>query len=102
MIRIEDFQCEGLLPILEAFPTYRSAINFVMTFRPSFIKSPQNQALVNHFTEYLVEYFSESRIEYFEEGCTRSERWLLDGEIHRNDGPASILYYENGQIKTEA
>ena len=55
MIRIEDFQCEGLLPILESFPSYGSAIDFVMAFRPSFIKSPQNKALENNFIKHTIE-----------------------------------------------
>src|SRR5436853_1671527 len=87
MIRIEDFQCEGLLPILESFPSYKSAIDFVMAFRPSFVKSPQNIALQKHFTKQSTKYKYDCKIEY----------WFLDRKVHRNDGPARIEYYPTGQ-----
>ena len=29
------------------------------------------------------------------------EWWYLDGKKHREDGPAWIVYYPNGQVQTE-
>ena len=117
-IRIEDFQCEGILPILEAFPSYKSAIQFVMAFRPSFIKSPENRALQNHFIEHVIEedgtekwrldglfhrdFGLPAKIVYYKNGQISSEEWYQNGELHRIDGPASIQYRQNGEIRYKA
>ncbi len=43
-----------------------------------------------------------SEIRYYETGEILSEKWHLNGELHReNDLPALIAYRENGNIETE-
>ena len=39
-------------------------------------------------------------IEYYENGNKEEERWYKDDKIHRKDGPA-IIYYSRSGIKWE-
>ena len=38
---------------------------------------------------------------YYENGQIESERWFVNGQRHRLDGPAVVNYYESGQIWSE-
>jgi len=41
---------------------------------------------------------------YFDGNCWKNicwERYYLDDNMHREDGPASIYYYENGDVSNE-
>ena len=40
-------------------------------------------------------------IHYYESGNIGIEYYCIDGEDHREDGPARIWYYENGNIRSE-
>jgi antitoxin component YwqK of YwqJK toxin-antitoxin module len=37
-------------------------------------------------------------IEYYENGNIRGKTYFLNGNYHRPDGPAIISYYENGNV----
>ena len=43
------------------------------------------------------ENFINPKIKYWNNGQKRSEEWLLNGYLHREDGPAYQNWYENGQ-----
>jgi len=38
---------------------------------------------------------------YYNNGQRHSERYYIDGKLHREDGPAYIEYYKNGQMWKE-
>jgi antitoxin component YwqK of YwqJK toxin-antitoxin module len=38
---------------------------------------------------------------YNEDGSIYREQWFVNGELHRVDGPAYIWYYKNGSIGSE-
>jgi antitoxin component YwqK of YwqJK toxin-antitoxin module len=38
---------------------------------------------------------------YYSDGSIRHERWYVNDELHRLDGPADICYYEDGPIRYE-
>ena len=38
---------------------------------------------------------------YYDDGSIFSEHYYLNGESHREDGPASIYYHRDGSIKEE-
>ena len=40
-------------------------------------------------------------ITYFQNGNIKSEKYLVNGVLHREDGPAYISYHENGNKKYE-
>lgn len=35
------------------------------------------------------------------DGKIMMERWLVDGILHRDDGPAVVSYYDDGSVRTE-
>jgi len=40
-------------------------------------------------------------IQYHVNGKIKNEYYYLDGELHREDGPANIWYYDNGVMCSE-
>lgn len=40
-------------------------------------------------------------VEFFSNGNLKSEKWLKDGQLHREDGPAEVHYGEAGNIQAE-
>jgi len=40
-------------------------------------------------------------IRYYRDGNIQYEKWYINGVLHREDGPAIIDYYKNGSIKFE-
>ena len=40
----------------------------------------------------------EHKIKYFDNKTIQLEQWLLDGQLHRADGPAAVSYKEDGSI----
>lgn len=40
-------------------------------------------------------------VEFFSNGNLKSEKWLEHGQLHREDGPAVIIYYEDGTVGSE-
>jgi len=36
------------------------------------------------------------KIDYWDNGQKKSESWLLNGKLHRVDGPSNQEWYENG------
>jgi hypothetical protein len=45
----------------------------------------------------LYENFINPKIDYYSNSQKKSEEWKVNGEIHREDGPAIQFWYENGQ-----
>jgi antitoxin component YwqK of YwqJK toxin-antitoxin module len=43
----------------------------------------------------------EPESEYYQDGSIYRERWVVNDELHRLDGPAFIWYNEDGSIKNE-
>ena len=41
------------------------------------------------------------RTTYYKDGSVHYESYLIDGEIHRVDGPAYIHYYKDGPVRCE-
>jgi antitoxin component YwqK of YwqJK toxin-antitoxin module len=40
-------------------------------------------------------------INYYSNGQKKSEHYIINGKLHREDGPAIQYWYENGQKKSE-
>ena len=51
---------------------------------------------------YIAIMKSECIKKYYDNGNVEYERWLLNGNYHREDGPAYISYYENGNVESES
>jgi len=46
--------------------------------------------------------YPEIREDFYENGQKKSEIWYLNGELHREDGPAYQFWYKNGQKQYES
>ena len=42
-----------------------------------------------------------AEIIYFNNGITYLEKYIINGKLHREGSPAAIFYYDNGNIETE-
>jgi len=49
----------------------------------------------------LFEELAQPTYTYYSNGQVEVEQWLLDGKLHREDGPAWIEYYPDGQVRAE-
>lgn len=90
---------EGLLPLLASFPTFDSAMNFIMAVKPGFRYTPQFQKFLNrhitvtHPTQYATLYTLdkyEYQIGHIPEDKYYSIEYFKDGKLHRINGPAEI------------
>jgi hypothetical protein len=43
----------------------------------------------------------QTNVEYYENGQIKSKHWIVNGELHNENGPAFIEYYENGKIQSQ-
>ena len=105
---MERFCLDGLFPILECFPTFKSALLFLKT-----LKKKNTICLEKHFViDSLKDGNKISRldgllhsiddnpafIQYRKNGLIQRVCWYRNGLIHRKDNPASIKFYKNGHV----
>lgn len=99
-----------MITIAELFPFYRTCYKWYSVFR-EISRCEQvrfeKEYVIHVFTKKSEEYIvngklhktdGPARIGYYKNGNIVWEEWWFDGELHRTDGPASVGYHENGSI----
>jgi antitoxin component YwqK of YwqJK toxin-antitoxin module len=97
----------GLLPILSSFPTFDEGLAFIESFKPGFRYSKYfTKFAESHIKVVVYDKLSLYKLgdwEYSRSvntyGNLYSEIWNYRKELHNDNGPAYIIYFNNGNVK---
>ena len=126
-----EMSISGFMPILSSFTSVEDGLAFIESFKPGFRYTPYFAEFVNskikviekenktvyklgdykyikhpnaevwYHKKQLHREDGPAIIEYYEDGKIKIEKYIINNNQHREDGPAIIEYYEDGKIKIE-
>src|SRR3990167_4469517 len=103
---------EGVLPILESFNDFDTAVNFIERFKPGFKYSKEYDYLVEHYLVEKEKILKGVHYNIYKLGDTeyrvgtdrhgkKTEEYYRNGELDRENEPARVVHYPDGYIDEE-
>ena len=106
--KMEHFCTEGLFPILECFPSFKSAFTFLKVLGKKNTICRENHFTIHSIKDGLEIYMLDDQfhsindkpamVGYNKDKGIYFQSWFRNNLLHRKNGPAYITYKYNGTI----